>query len=665
MAFLLKASCCLALVPFSVTADDHWKELLGCTAIAVDGEASLDGSGFAGMNADSGTGDWRLTFVPPKSNKDGTVRPVYPQQITYPRYVGYGRGAFYHPDQHPGYNMTVPLGYIPEVKSTYGYYESLQPLMNDQGLGLGESSCGAMLLNKAPGDTTDTRDVPVGLLDTASLMELALERCATSRCAVELMGQLAEEHGFGPTPGEVSGFGSCGGRKCWDDAGEAYTVADKTGEVWVFHIVGGVKGIINSVWVAQKVPKGHFAIVANEFIIGELPQEPNDDYLFNPKIRDAAIAAKLWNGTGVLNWKKVFAPESLTFESPAGATPIPLYASLRQWALMNSVAPSLGLKLKVSSQDLPFSVPVDKKLSHRDILDTLRYNYEGTEFDLTQGILAGPLGNPFRFEGGPRGGQIPRGISIQRTMYAIITQSGPSRQLAWFSMDVPSTSVYVPLLPQTGTVARVYAIGKQTEFDRESAGWAFNFVSNLMTWNYRDSSQQDVYPAIKKWQDTIDEQLGNLDMSDIDTLSTWQVSIQEQVVASWWKLADFLIMKYNDGMVNFPSVGISTGYPQSFADMIGFGNDVHPIWVQPAKKPPSSISWVEKNPLPTIWNATSQRWLPAVQSVAMITSAPGDSELGMVAMAASLMLAVAVGVVIGRSYESNRQKTRDAYILLS
>jgi len=598
---MAKTSCfvALCLCPILALADDHWKEGVGCTAVALDGAGSVDGSGFAGMNADSGAGDWRLSFVPAKDHAKGAQRPIYPQKLTYPRFIGHGRGAIYHPDRYPEYDVSVALAHIPEVEHTYGYWESLEPLMNDQGLGLGESSCGAMLMNKAHGDTADKRNVPTGLLDTAALMQLALERCATARCAAETMGKLSEEYGFGPTPGEVAGLASCQGRECWDDAGEAYTIADKSGEVWIFHVIGGVSGIINAVWVAQKVPKGHLAVVANEFTIGDLPDKPNNAYLFNPKIRDAAIAAKLWDGKGTLNWKRVFAPESVTFESPTGATPIPLYASLRQWGLYNLVAPSLKLSLKMSSQDLPFSVPVDKKMSHRDVHDLLRYNYQGTEFDLTQGVLAGPFGNPFRIEGnpltGPGQGQIPRGIPIQRTLYGIIVQSGPKKQVGWFAMDTPSTSVFVPFFPQTSAVSSTYQAGHQAQFDRESAGWAFNFVSNVMTWNYKGSSEQEVFPAIKKWQDTIDEQMDSLDTSNIEKLAEWQVSIQEQVVVSWWKMADFIVMKYNDGKINYPVVGTSAGYPQPFTDMIGFSNDVHPIWVQAASQPPSSISWTQLN----------------------------------------------------------------------
>lgn len=42
------------------------------------------------------------------------------------------------------------------------------------------------------------------------------------------------------------------------------------------------------------------------------------------------------------------------------------------------------------------SPQVDKRVSRADMLRMLRDSYEGTPFDLTKGIFAGPWGNPTR-----------------------------------------------------------------------------------------------------------------------------------------------------------------------------------------------------------------------------------------------------------------------------
>lgn len=638
-------------------ATEHAEERMGCTAIAFDGAATTDGSAFAGMNADSGSADYRLTYVPARDHPKGAKRAVFTFDLAYPRWIGYGRGEFFHPFK--GHEqLSEPVGHIPEVASTYGYYESTEPLMNDQGLVLGESSCAAMLVNRFPGDKNDTRDVPVGMLDTVTLMQLAVERCATARCAVKLMGELSEKHGFVPTPGEPT-TGRVRGRSAWDDAGEAYTLADRTGEAWVFHVLGGVTNVTKSVWAGVRVPKGHFALVPNDFVIAELPSEPNDDYLFNTDLFRAAKVAGLWDGQGALHFSKTFAPEPAAFESPTGFTPIPLYGSLRRWALLNLAAPSLGLSVHLNSHDYPFSVKVEKPLNHRDIFKYLRYQYEDTEFDMTKGMLAGPFGNPFRLEGGPRDGQVARGIAISRTLYSIIGQTGPKRQVGWFALDTPTTSVYVPLNSRVGAVSSEYSVGHQAEFSKKSAGWAFNFVSNYMQLNYQAMSAQDVYPMIESWQDRIDKECEHMEHAHDKDLAHWQAKLQEQVVASWWNMSEFLIMKYNDGRINYPVVGRSTGYPQWFADMVGFNNDVHPLWASPAHSPAIPVDGyiAPVFSFPIIWDGNTSTWSFAPIAVEGLSAVAVAASTGP-ALAAVFSSAVAllVGIALGRNME--RRKVR-------
>merc|ERR1712137_501432 len=107
-----------------------------------------------------------------------------------------------------------------------------------------------------------------------------------------------------------------------------------------------------------------------------------------------------------------------------------------------------------------------------------------------------------------------------------------------------------------------------------------------MQLNYRGMREADVYPAIRKWQDEIDSRMAKMEEADPQRLESLQITLQEELVAAWWKLADFIVMKYNDGKVNWPKAGVSIGYPEQFSRMIGFSNDVHPVWVQPAAVPP-------------------------------------------------------------------------------
>jgi len=583
---------------------------LGCTAIAVNGDASVDGSAYAGMNADCSNCDQRLTYIEAKTDLAGTERNCYVFAGYAPRWVGYGRGKFYEPVE--GQNLSQSLGVIPQVDSTHGYWESTLPLMNDQGLALGESSCAARTVNYPLGQEKPGQ---VGaILDISTLMQIMLERCATARCAVETGGRLAEEYGFFPMIGEWSVGKTAENVDAYDDAGEALTISDVHGEAWVFHVVGGALGRqAKSVWAAQRVPQGHASFVANNFVIRNLPDEPTEDFLFSPDLHGTAQALGFWHPSdGALDFARVFAPDTVTFRAPAWEAPIPMYASLRLWGLMRGLAPSLGLNVTLDPLDLPFSVPVDQLVDHQKVKSLFRETYSGTEFDMAKGVLAGPFGNPHKAEGGPAmaHGQIPRGISIPRTVYGIVGQSRPGNHMsvAWFAVDTPQTSVYVPFYAAAGgAMAQAYGLGSNKVFSRDSAWWAFDFVMNWMQLNYRNMSLQYVFPLRDQLESAIETERLVLEARHPTPaeMGTWQIGMQENVVNQWWDLADFLIMAYNDNNFNAHTPGASIGYPVEFMNMIGFNQDVHPVFVGRVEPPRGS----ERNPVPPVFE--NNQWIEA------------------------------------------------------
>ena len=100
------------------------------------------------------------------------------------------------------------------VARTHGYYETFYPILNDAGLTMGESTCSAMIVKneQAP-----------AVFQVSTLMQLAMERCATARCAIRLMGRMAELYGFQPEESAMGG------------SGEALTIGDGD-EVLTFRI---------------------------------------------------------------------------------------------------------------------------------------------------------------------------------------------------------------------------------------------------------------------------------------------------------------------------------------------------------------------------------------------------------------------------------------------
>lgn len=579
------------------------KDVDGCTSIIVGKGATVDGSVITSHANDCQDCDFRMAYVPARDHAAGSRRKIYDAVWSqYPRVVDLDRSAQYHPGA--GISESKVLGDIPQANHTYAIWESTYSLINEKGLGMGESTCSANLVGtatKEPGDGG-------ALFTVGNLMSVALERCETARCAIALMGDLAERHGFyGEDPGR-------GG------AGEAVTIVDQAGEAWVFHVSGGLEertgaawaGRRGALWAAQRVPDGHVAVVANNFIIRRVDPEDTENFMTHPGLLELAQEAGLWSGEGEFDFLSVMAPDIRHFQYNPELPPIPMYATLRMWGVFRSAAPSLGVAATDDPYRFPFSVPVDKKVGHGDVMDWLRSHYEGTEFDMTLGALAGPFQSPNRVEGGVGQqrvpGQFARAYSIPRTSYAQVTQSNVKEPATWFAADAAASSVYVPFFSSVLATggdfeSDLYGEGSMKEFSFKSgstqnAWWAFDFVANWMELSYNNMSKQYVYPKVRQVQNEVIDQAAAAVASGAD-LAKVSKGIQRRVVDEWWELAGMLVVRYNDGFFNFPESNPQTvgaiGYPPFWLEMIGYSNqNWAPTWVQNSCAVPTMLTEEER-----------------------------------------------------------------------
>jgi dipeptidase len=168
----------------------------------------------------------------------------------------------------------------------------------------------------------------------------------------------------------------------------------------------------------------------------------------------------------------------------------------RQWRVLSKAAPSLKLSGDFGSDNwgisLPFSVKVDKKLSVQDVMSLNRDHYEGTPYDLTKGLAAGPYGDPNRYDVAPVdgmtmqqaiGGSYERAISMYRTSYSVIAQarSHLPNQVGgrvWFAPSTPANAAYVPLYVTATTIPKPYTTGSLFRYESDVAFWKFNSVGN-------------------------------------------------------------------------------------------------------------------------------------------------------------------------------------------
>jgi dipeptidase len=198
----------------------------GCTTLLLGKKATADGSVIATHSNDGeGTTDPRLVRIPAADWPAGATRPVWPNPESYPRYVGKARlaEAYYPEAYHPPQPESAVLGEIPQVNHTYAYWEETYGALNEKQLGIGESTCSAVY---------SATSVEVGggaLFSVDELSKIAMERTASAREAVQLMGDLAVAHGFHGQSGALEG------------GGESLMVVDPN-EGFVFHVLADKTG---------------------------------------------------------------------------------------------------------------------------------------------------------------------------------------------------------------------------------------------------------------------------------------------------------------------------------------------------------------------------------------------------------------------------------------
>ncbi len=233
-----------------------------------------------------------------------------------------------------------PIGEVAGADSaTHGYLEAASGIINDCGVMFAECTCSALF---------GTQPVDLGggaLLNYMELTRIALERCATAREAIDLMGSLAEAHGFfGNTPSDDE-----------SGSGENLAVADKD-EAWLFHILPDDSGR-SAIWGAQRVPDGHVTACANMFTIREMDLDDPDNFRYSSSALEVATRLGLWSpGT----------PFDFAFLYSHGESC--KYSGHRLWRALSLFAPSLELSPDYDDLLLepayPFSVvpegPVDR-----------------------------------------------------------------------------------------------------------------------------------------------------------------------------------------------------------------------------------------------------------------------------------------------------------------
>lgn len=513
-----------------------------CTTVAVGKDASDTGAVLVAHTCD-GWYDHRIQIIEGGTHSADEVVEIWGDPCTATK------------------SEVTLTGTIPQAEETYTYFNIGYPFMNEKGVVMSEFTWSGDYNNFYNG---------TGMFYIANLEMLGLQRAATAREAVEVMGALAEEYGY-------------------IDGGECLLVADQN-EVWIFEICGPGplwtpgSDAPGAHWAARRVPDDQVFVGANRSRLGVIDFE-DENTLVSTNITAWPEQLGLWSEGEEFNFTDIFNP------TPYGYM---FYASRREWRAFSLIAPSQEFPVVDRWNHYDFTIVPDAPVTKQQIMrDIYSDHLEGTPYSTTEGAAAGPFGNPHRLQVPsslkPETGEDWERIIAQfRCSYSFVAElrqdmPGEIGSVLWFGEDSPDTTVYVPIYAGTTEVPEAWATGDRKSFDQNCAWWAFNFIGNYAQLNWNA-----MYPVIRERKFEIEDALfaeqAEVDAKalelynagDVDGakayLTEYVCETLNEVNDAWWAFAWELVGTYYDGIqINEDGSSTTIGYPTEWLIEVGYG----------------------------------------------------------------------------------------------
>lgn len=510
-----------------------------CTNFLVGKKASKDGSVFISYSADSYGMSGFLAHFPAAIHPEGAMRDVY----------DWDTGVF--------------LGQIPEARVTYNVLGNI----NEHQVAIAETTFGGRP------ELVDT----TGVIDYGSLMYIALQRSKTAREAIDVMTSLVQKYGY-------------------YSSGESFSIADPN-EVWILELIG--KGSVEkgAVWVAVRIPDDCISAHANQARIRKFDMKDKENVRYSKDVIKFARKMGYYKGSDV------------DFDFAAAYCPADFgglrYCDARVWSFFNMFADADMSKYlawaagDAAAEPMPLYFKPKSPMSLQDVQNGMRDHYEGTPFDITNDLGAGPYKMPYRVS--PLSCEIDgkeyfneRPISTFQTAFTFVAQlrsfmPNEVGGVMWFGTDDANMVVYTPVYCCATAVPDCYAerYADPVEFSWKSSFWVFNWVSNMIYPKY--SMVIDDMRAVQ-WelesriyeQSLKQEAAALLAMKEspkyaVKMLTDFTCSSAEQALAEWKKFGEKVIVKYNDFVVKKEENGkikrsntglvdavVRPGYPKDF-----------------------------------------------------------------------------------------------------
>jgi dipeptidase len=425
------------------------------------------------------------------------------------------------------------LGKISQVSETYNVIGN----MNEYQLCIGETTWGG---RHELSDST-------GIIDYGSLIYIALQRSKTAREAIRIMTGLVADYGY-----------------C--SSGESFSIADKN-EVWILEMIGKSAGNKGAVWVAVRIPDDCISAHANQARIHQFPLNDPENCLYSKDVISFAREKGYFKGKDKdFSFSKTYNPLDW-----GGLR----FCEARVWSFFNRYTDNaeqwLPYILGENPAPMPLYVKPNRKLGVKDLMTSMRDHYEGTVFDPTKDVAAGPFHSPYRFH--PLGWEVDnekyafeRPISTQQTGFTFVGQMRNSLPdevggVFWFGVDDARFTIYTPMYPCMNRIPECYRVGNGdfTHFSWTSAFWVHNWVANMAYARY-NQTLPDAMVLQDKLENGYLENQGRIEQKALELLKTdrpeaisyltdYSVSVAQIALDEWKRFGEYLVVKFMDGVV--------------------------------------------------------------------------------------------------------------------
>lgn len=484
-------------------------EAQACTSFLVGKNASADGSAFITYNQDDYGMFGRLHYLPAVQHAKGEMRKIYDGDTNH-----------YH-------------GEIAEAPYTY----AVMGYINEHQVGITETTFGGR---------SELED-PKGIIDYVSLMTIALQRSKTAREAIRVMTSLVQEYGYA-------------------SEGESFSIADPN-EVWILEMIGKGSKEKGAVWVAIRIPDDCIACHANQSRIHQFNMKDKKNVMYAKDVISFARKQGYFTGKDAdFSFADAYAPADFSAIR---------FCETRVWSFYNKWVNGMEQYLDYvdgkhigQAKPMPLYFKPKQKLSLQDVMSSMRDHYEGTPFDITKDVGAGPYEAPYRptplvWEHKGKKYFNERPISTQQTAGTYVIQLRASLPNAiggvlWYGNDDPNMVAYTPVYCCASKAPECYdpKDASDVKFSWNSAFWVENWVSNM---TYPRYSQ--LFPSVKAAREELESKYAS-QQAEIEAqaktllsqdparakayLTDYSAQCAKQMMNRWKQLGEYLIVKFND-----------------------------------------------------------------------------------------------------------------------